>query len=116
MFLSKKILTALTLMGSVNAAVLKKRIDPNTSTCDTTSNFLWESLSILIGVPYGGPQACDNTYYALESATSSVSNWQCVEENGYIRLWFNVINNAADAVNSALGSQYQDVSFNCHNA
>ena len=100
-------------MGSVNAAVLKKRIDPGTSTCHTTSNFLWESLSILIGVPYGGAQGCDDTYNALESATWSVTNWQCVEENGYIRLWFNTVNNGAGGVNSALRTQYPGVSFNC---
>jgi len=114
MLLSKTILTALTLMGSVNAAALKKRIDPGTSTCDTTDNFLWESFSILIGSPYGGPDECDTTYHALEGATDAVSNWQCVEEDGNIRLWFNEIQDAADSINNELEYLFQGISFNCH--
>jgi hypothetical protein len=116
MLLSKKILAALTLMGSVNAAVLKKRIDPNTSTCDTEDHFLWQSFSILIGVPYVGEYQCDDIYNALGGVWSGFSNWQCAEENGNVRLWFNGVDDASGTVNSDLEWEFPGISFNCQDS
>ena len=114
MLLFKKILTALALMGSVNAAALKKRINPLTSTCDTKNYFFWVSFSILIGSPYDISPQCDTIYDALEGATNSVSNWQCLDEDGFIRLWFNEVQSMADAINNELEALFQSIYFNCH--
>lgn len=113
MLLSKKILTGLTLMGSVNAAVLRKRIEPNTSTCDVKDNFLWQSFSILIGVPFLGASECDTIFHDLGGLNGGVSNWQCVEENGNIRLWFNNFDNASGRINRDLEGAFPGISFNC---
>lgn len=43
-----------------------------------------------------------------------ISNWQCVEENGNIRLWFNAAEGQSSGLNAALESRYPTVdSFNC---
>lgn len=43
-----------------------------------------------------------------------ISNWQCVEENGNIRLWFNAAEGQSSDLNAALESRYPTVdSFNC---
>ena len=116
MFLFKGILIALTLMGSVNTAVLNIRTSPErraTQSCHVTYHSFWVFYSILIRVPYGGPTDCDATYHALESA-APISIWQCVEKNGEIQLWFNTMVNSAGGINHALESRYPSVdSFNC---
>jgi hypothetical protein len=85
-----------------------------TQSCHGTDHYWWVSYSVLIRVPYSGAKDCDDTYHALESATASISNWQCVEEDGNIRLWFNAFPNYGSAINTALESRYPSVnSFNC---
>lgn len=76
---------------------------------------LWVSYSILIGVPFGGKSDCDATYHELEkSVDAGITIWQCVNENGNIRLWFNCIPGQGDKINRALGPRYPSVnSFNC---
>jgi hypothetical protein len=88
---------------------------PATQSCTTVNHGFWCAYSILIRVPYIGPSDCDATYNALEwSAGAEVSNWQCVKEDGYIRLWFNGDGDVGD-INSALESRYPSVNrFNCH--
>jgi len=121
MFLSGSILIALTLIGSINtAAVPNIRTFPErrtTQSCHATDHFFYVSYSILIGVPYGGKTDCDDTYNALESATHSISNWQCEENDGNIQLWFNVADYSDDEINAALESRYPSVAggFNCPN-
>jgi len=87
-----------------------------TQSCQITQHFLWCTYSILIRVPYIGPSDCDATYHALEdfnAANAEISNWQCVEENGYIRLWFNS-EGSSDDINNALKKRYPSVNdFNC---
>ena len=86
-----------------------------TQSCHGTDHYYWISYSVLIGVPYGGAKDCDDTYHALESATASISNWQCVEKDGNIQLWFNAFPNYGSAINGALESRYPSVAggFNC---
>jgi hypothetical protein len=128
MFLSKEMLIALALMGSVNAAVpgirtsLERRA---TQSCHCTDNGFYESYSVLIRVPYLGSKDCDDTYKALENggpwvdgghqwSEVPISNWQCVEKDGNIQLWFNAAEGQGSDINAALGSRYPSVdSFNC---
>ena len=128
MFLSKAIFLVLTLIVSVNAAVPKIRTPlerRDTQSCKCTDHGFYESYSILIRVPYIGSKDCDATYNALENggpwvngqhqwSAVSISNWQCVEENGNIRLWFNSAEGSGSDINAALESRYPTVdSFNC---
>lgn len=117
MFLFKAILTALILMNSINAAVLNMRTASErraTQSCHSHDHFLFTSYSVRIGVPYISAKNCDDTYHALESATISIANWQCVESDGDIQLWFNCINCTGDDINNALESRYPSVDrFNC---
>jgi len=88
---------------------------PPTQSCHGTNHYYWTSYSVQIGIPYGGAKDCDATYHALESATTSITNWQCVENNGDIQLWFNAFANDGAEINSALESRYPSVAggFNC---
>jgi hypothetical protein len=88
---------------------------PPTQSCHGTSHYYWTAYSVQIGIPYGGAQDCDATYHALESATTSITNWQCVEKDGDIQLWFNAFANDGAKINSALESRYPSVAggFNC---
>lgn len=115
MFLSKAILIALTLMGFVNAAVLNTSSERRaTQSCHATDHGVFASYSIRIGVPYGGPDECDDTYNNLEDEVGEVTSWQCVEDNGNIQLWFDVPTGNGDGINVVLGSLYPSVnSFNC---
>jgi len=129
MFLSKEILIALALIGSVNAAPvpnirtsLERRA---TQSCHCYDHGFFESYSILIRVPYIGPQDCDDTYKALENggplvdnnfewSSVQLSNWQCVKSGGNIQLWFNTLEGSGSDINKALESRYPSVdSFNC---
>lgn len=60
-----------------------------TQSCHATDHGPFVSYSVLIGVPYAGAKDCDDTYNVLESAEGAISNWQCVEKDGNIQLWFN---------------------------
>jgi hypothetical protein len=86
-----------------------------TQSCHATDHYYVISYSVLIGVPYAGAADCDATYHALESATYSISNWQCVEKDGNIQLWFAAFPNYGPQINSALESRYPSVAggFNC---
>jgi hypothetical protein len=43
-----------------------------------------------------------------------ISNWQCVNEKGHIRLWFNAPNgNGFDITNELRGRYSVDKNFNC---
>jgi len=124
-----KILIALTLLGSINAAVPNIRTSLErraTQSCHTTNHGIFISYSVLIGVPYAGKTDCDDTYNALTHAGPMISeqgyqwdgvpisNWQCVEQNGNIQLWFNAAANEGNDINAALESRYPSVSsFNC---
>jgi hypothetical protein len=90
---------------------------PPTASCHGTDHFLWVSYSVYVGVPYIGPSDCDATYHALEDATWDVTNWQCVEKNGNIQLWFNLPGADAPDLNGILQSRYPSVAggFNCPN-
>lgn len=140
MFLSKTILTALTLAGfstSVNAAVLNTRTSPPRSRsgrpgedlpalpanaiCTVTEHVLFNSYSIWIGIPYEGLSACDNTLHWLENSWVFVSNWQCVAaKDGNIQLGFNTPSDGqqayGDKINSALESNWPTLgAFSCPN-
>jgi hypothetical protein len=88
---------------------------PPTQSCHGTSHYWWTAYSVQIGIPYGGAKDCDATYHALESSTTSITNWQCVEKDGDIQLWFNAFANDGAKINSALESRYPSVAggFNC---
>ena len=84
-----------------------------TQSCTTKDHNWFLSYSILIRVPYAGPNDCDATYHALEH-TVPISSWQCVNEDGNIRLWFNAYYDQGDAISRILQSRYPTVnSFNC---
>ena len=86
-----------------------------TQSCHCISHFLWNSYTVLIRVPYGGTTLCDATYHALEDATASITDWGCVESDGFIKLWFSTEVLKGHDVNSALSSCYPQVTsgFNC---
>ena len=117
MFLSKATLTALTLMGSVNSAVPKIRPSPERradQSCSATDHFFWVSYSVWIGVPYIGQTDCDATYHEIYNDVGEITNWQCVEEDGYIRLWFNTVEGHSSDINYALRQRYPSVNdFGC---
>jgi hypothetical protein len=63
-----------------------------TSSCTARYHGLWVSFSILLGVPFNGAE-CNDIFHSLEwhyNTLTLISNWQCVEENGNFRLWFNM--------------------------
>lgn len=64
--------------------------------------------------PYGGPSACDNTYHLLESWIA-ISNWQCIEDDGNTRLYFNAGIWQGGHINSGLQAAYPNIDggFNC---
>jgi len=51
----------------------------------------------------------------LEDNTHSITNWQWVERDGNIQLWFNAFSNNGAEINRALESRYPSVAggFNC---
>jgi hypothetical protein len=124
MFLSKKILTSLTFMGSVNAAVLNIRNSAErraTQSCHATCHGAFASYSVWIGVPYDS-QSCDDTYNSLEYNVDfrydgcEISNWQCVRAgDGKTQLWFNAPSGFSQCLNSALEGSYLNIDggFNC---
>ena len=87
-----------------------------TLSCTATENFLWISYSIFIGVPWKGSDDCDNTFHALQ-AVVDLTNWQCVEEKGDIRLYFNTpLGSNGRSIDIQLQSCYTTVdpnSINC---
>ena len=122
MFLSKKIIIALTLTGSVNAAVLNTRTSPKRradQSCTAAQHGLWISYSVWIGVPYAGSADCDATLKALrQNIGNCITNWQCVGKDGDIQLWFNtpedISGDFGTEINKALESRYPSVgSFDC---
>ena len=103
---------------------------PETQSCHSTCHGLWASYSILIRVPFGGKSDCDATFNAIDHGgpliwqggrqtnawpAVPISNWQCVNEDGNIRLWFNAAPGQSDAINPALEWRYPNVAggFNC---
>ena len=86
-----------------------------TQSCHAYDHGIFISFDILIRVPYGGKDDCDATYHSLEDWTHSVTSWKCLNNNGYVQLYFNAANwNIGDNVNAALSSRYPSVdSFNC---
>lgn len=89
---------------------------PPTQSCTAINHGLFSSYSVLIRVAYRGAKFCDYTYSILESWVP-VSNWQCVENDGYIQLWFNAAIGVeiARQINGALEYCYPEVAggFNC---
>jgi len=126
MFL-KGILVSLALLGSINAAVIRNSPERRaTQSCTATNHAFFVSYSVLIRVPYGGKSDCDATFHALTNAGPIIAvqdyewdavpltNWQCVESNGNIQLWFNCAGGQGSDINSALESRYTSVGeFNC---
>ena len=115
-------------MVSVNAAVPKIRTSLErraTQSCHATTHGFYESYSVLIGVPYIGKADCDATYHAIDNAgpwvnnahqwnAVPISNWQCVEMDGNIQLWFNAAEGQGKDINAALEWCYPSVgTFNC---
>lgn len=83
-----------------------------TQSCTSHNHGVFNSYSVLIGVPFLGPSQCDATFTALEQAL--ITNWQCVEENGEVRLWFNAPIGKSSYINSQLETVYPQVNnFNC---
>jgi len=128
MLIATGVLVALSLLGSINAAVLKPNSLERRSTqsCHATSHGWYVSYSVLIRVPFGGKSDCDATFKAIHGGrkfTSEqslewdpvlISNWQCVESNGNIQLWFNSPDDQSSNINTALSSCYPTVdNFNC---
>jgi len=124
MFLSKKILIALILMGSVNAAVITIRSPQrrDVQSCHATNHGLFNSYNVWVGVSFGS-QSCDNTYNWLEYGDDprdidngcEISSWKCEEAgDGNTQLYFNSGINLSGCINSALEQAYPTVStFNC---
>ena len=89
-----------------------------TQHCHGSYHYWWVAYSIQIGIPYIGSADCDATYHALESATTSVTGWQCVKaSDGTIQLWFNCFPDDAADINRVLESRYPTIAggFNCPN-
>jgi len=87
-----------------------------TTVCSLTDNFLWIAWSVWIPIPYVGAKDCDALYKAIEKGVA-MSNWQCVEKEQDIQLWFN----SPDAENENYGthidigiqSHYPGLTSNC---
>ncbi len=88
--------------------------EPATQSCTATDHGYWVSYSVLIRVPFGGAKDCNDTYHALENWVP-ISNWQCVNEDGNIRLWFNAFSTQGGTISRALELRYPQVAggFNC---
>jgi hypothetical protein len=88
-----------------------------TQSCHATDHGAFASYSVLIGIPYQGSQACDNTYSNLEFNFVGVSSWQCGENNGNIQLFFDAQTNLGSNINSGLDACYPNIveGFNCPN-
>jgi len=125
MLFSKKILTALTLTGAVNAAAL-----PNipaslerraVQSCTAECHWVFASYSVWIQIPFGS-QNCDDTYDSLEHNDDfgydgcEISSWKCEEAgDGNTQLYFNAPSGTSLCINSALEGAYHgiDGGFNC---
>lgn len=60
-----------------------------TATCQVKYHVFWDAYSILIGMPYQGAALCNDIFDILyQGEEGYVTQWQCVNENGNIRLWF----------------------------
>jgi hypothetical protein len=97
-----------------------KRVEPVSTavgpqSCHATDHGAFASYNVLIGIPYQGARACDLTYSNLEFNWVGVSNWQCVENNGKIQLYFNAAVNLGSSINSGLEACYPNIvgGFNC---
>jgi len=88
---------------------------PPTQSCHIKENWLWNSYTVLIRIAYRNAADCDATYHALESWTTSVTDWKCINKDGFIQLTFNVALFHDSDVDSALNSRYPTVAggFNC---
>jgi len=86
-----------------------------TVSCHATDHGAFASYNVLIGIPYQGAQGCDQTYNNLEFHWVGLSNWQCVENNGNIQLYFNAGTNLGSRINSGLEGCYPNIAgdFNC---
>ena len=126
MFFSKVFLVALTLMGSVTATALAKRVLAGNQACHTKYCFIFTAYDVLIGVPYTGSAQCDKTFNAIRYGAGTFSNgaanegtlltwWHCVEEDGFVHLWFHTDIGDEEIVNTALAATYPNVNggFNC---
>ena len=68
---------------------------------------MYDSWNILIRIPYRSAADCDATYHALESETTSITNWNCIENGGFIYLWFNTsLWTEGYDINPVLSSRY----------
>jgi hypothetical protein len=98
------------------AVPLSPRSGTDTQSCRASDHDLWISYSVLIRIPYIGPADCDLTYHALtKDATAFITNWQCIEKDSNIQLYFNTPHGSfGGSINKALESRYPTVnSFNC---
>ena len=89
---------------------------PATQSCQVISYKLFCFFDILIRVPYIGPSDCDATFDALKRkavAGVELSEWACENENGFIRLRFD-LSGKSGFVDEILQSRYPSVDgFNC---
>lgn len=133
MFLSKLILMALTLMGSVKAAALNKRVDlntlnkrvdPNTQSCFSHYYFVLIAYNVYIGVPWNDGAQCSDAYNALYNGDGNeddqgtlITDFGCNEDNGNYHIWFNDEVGQAGIINAALEHTFPSIQggFNCPN-
>jgi hypothetical protein len=89
-------------------------IEVGTESCTAKDHWVYNSYGVLIRVPYQSPAACDNTYHILESHIA-ISNWQCIEEDGYTRLYFNAGCWQGNHIDEGLSAAYPNIEggFNC---
>jgi len=100
--------------------VKRQSVDPvstvaGTQSCHATDHGAFASYNVLIRIPYQGGQGCDHTYNNLEFHWVGLSNWQCVENDGNIQLYFNAGTNLSSRINSGLEACYPNITggFNC---
>ena len=124
MFLSKFILMALAIMGSVKAAALNKRVDPNNQSCFSHYYFVLIAYNVYIGVPWNDGALCSDAYRNLHDGDGNeddqgtpITDFGCNEDNGNYHIWFNDEVGQAGIINAALEHTFPGIvgGFNCPN-
>jgi hypothetical protein len=79
-----------------------------TQSCHCMNRWTYNAHKVLIRSPYQSASACDNMYHLLESWVT-ISNWQCVENDGNTQLYFNAGIWENGKINSGLNVAYPNV-------
>jgi hypothetical protein len=87
-----------------------------TTDCSLTDHELWIAWSVWIPIPYAGANNCDELYKDIERGVD-LTDWQCVEKDLDIQLWFNTPtlgdHNYGNTIDPIIDSHYKGVTSTC---